>query len=99
MFGFRFEQNPNIPVRKMVNSLKCSCPLKERGCGWRGTLEYCEDHLAMCGYVRDECSLECGEVLQRNELKLHKDSCPCRKVKCKHCFRDFKFRDMHSYAS
>ena len=65
------QQNPNIPVRKMVSSLKCSCPLIQRGCEWLGTLQYCEDHLDTCGYVRDECRLGCGEVLQRNEFKLH----------------------------
>ena len=78
----------------MVNLLKCSCPLIQRGYEWLGTLQYCEDHLDTCGYVRDECNLECGEVLHRNELKLHKDSCSYRKVKYEHCFRKFKFRDM-----
>ena len=52
----------------------------------------------MCGYVRDKCSLECGEVLQRNELKLHQEeNCPEREVRCEHCFTEFKFRDMHSH--
>ena len=39
------KETSNVPVRKMINTLKCSCPLIERGCEWLGTLEDCEDHL------------------------------------------------------
>ena len=85
---------PNVPVRNMVNLLKCSCPLSERGCTWIGILKECEIHLGTCGYVGDKCMLGCEEVLHRNQLNVHKDSCPCREVKCEHCFREFKFRDM-----
>ena len=38
-------------IRKTINSLKCCCPLIERGCKWLGTLEDCENHLDTCGYV------------------------------------------------
>ena len=62
---------PNVPLRKRISSLKCCCPLMNRGCKWLGTLNDCEDHLETCGYVYDQCSLGCGEVLQRNELKVH----------------------------
>ena len=85
---------PNVPVRNTINLLKCSCPLSERGCTWIGILKECENHLDTCGYVGDECKLGCGEVLHRNQLNVHKDSCPCREVKCEHCFMKFKFRDM-----
>ena len=75
------QQIPNVTLRKTVNSLKCSCPLSERGCKWLGTLEYCEEHLDTCVYVRDKCKLGCGEVLQRNKLKVHEEKCPDRNKK------------------
>ena len=85
------KQTPNLSVRKMINSLKCSCPLIERGCKWLGTLGSCENHLDTCCYVREMCKLKCGVVLRRDELEIHmKDKCPKRKVKCIHCNKDFK---------
>ena len=84
-------QTPNLAVRKMVHSLKCFCPLSERGCTWLGNLGSCEDHLVTCGYVRDQCRLRCGVVLQRNKLKIHEEEkCPQRNVRCKHCRKGFK---------
>ena len=88
------KQTPNVNVRKMVNSLKCSCPLLERGCKWLGTLKDCEDHLDTCSYVRDQCELGCRAVLQRNDLKVHMDNCLHRKVGCEHCMKYFKFCDI-----
>ena len=85
------KQIPNISVRKVINSLKCSCPLIGRGCEWLGSLESCENHLDTCGYVLEKCELECGVVLIREELRIHeKEKCPNRMVKCEHCMKDFK---------
>ena len=82
-------------IRKLINSLKCSCPLLERGCEWLGTLEDCEDHLDTCGYVMDECELRCGAVLPRNELKIHvEDLCSQRIVNCEHCSKEFIFGEL-----
>ena len=50
------KQTPNVAVRKMVSSLKCSCPLLERGCEWLGTLKDLETHLDTCDYVGDKCN-------------------------------------------
>ena len=89
---------PNEVVRKMVNSLKCSCPLLERGCEWLGTLNDCEEHLETCGYVRDLCKFGCEAVLHRNELRAHEeDNCPYRKVKCEHCNQYFTFCDLTTH--
>ena len=89
------KHNPNEVVKKMVNSLKCSCPLLERGCEWLGTLKDCEEHLDTCGYIRDLCTLGCGAVLHRNKLRAHKeDNCPNRKVECEHCIQYFTFRHL-----
>ena len=92
------KHTPNEVVRKMVNSLKCSCPLLERGCEWLGTLKDCEEHLDTCGYVRDQCKLGCGAVLHRNKLRAHEeDNCSYRKVECEHCIQYFTFRDMSAH--
>ena len=92
------KQTPNIPVRKMVDSLKCSCPLLERGCKWLGTLKECEEHLDTCGHVRDQCKLGCGAVLQRNELRVHEEvECPLCIVKCKHCKGVLNLNDMPTH--
>ena len=86
------KETSNIPIRKMINTLKCSCPLIERGCKWLGTLKDCENHLDTCGYVYVSCKLTCGEVLRRNELEKHeKETCSQRVVKCDHCKKAFKF--------
>ena len=87
-------QSPNIAVRKMINSLKCSCPLSGRGCEWLGTINDCEDHLDMCGYVSDKC-LNCGTVLHRNELNIYEEEkCPQCTVKCEHCNEEFSFGEL-----
>ena len=84
-------KGPHTSIRKMINSLKCSCPLIERGCKWLGTLEGCEDHLDKCGYVNEKCKLNCGTVLRREELESHeKENCTQRVVKCDHCDKNFK---------
>ena len=83
--------SPSVAVRKIISSLKCCCPLINRGCDWIGTLKECENHLDTCGYVRDKCSLGCRELLQREKLKFHeKENCPQRMVECEHCRKDFK---------
>ena len=75
------QMHPNVSIRGLVLSLKCSCPLSQRDCGWLGTLGDCENHLEVCNYVLEMCSLGCGEVLQRGQIKLHKnDKCVNRKM-------------------
>ena len=94
------KQTPNVAVRRMVDSLKCSCPLIGRGCKWLGTLKDCEDHLDTCGYVHALCKLKCGIVLQRNELKLHEEKkCPFSITECEHCKGELKLGDMSTHLS
>ena len=83
--------HPNHQMDNMVMSFKCYCPLITRGCKWLGALGGCQDHLDTCGYVLETCRLRCGDVLQRDELKVHeKEKCPQRIVECKHCRRELK---------
>ena len=79
-------KGPHTSIRETINSLKCCCPLIERGCKWLGTIEDCEIHLDTCGYVYEMCKLNCGEVLRREELERHeKENCLQRVEKCDHC--------------
>ena len=91
--------NSSVPVRKMINTLKCCCPLIERGCKWLGTLKDCEDHLFTCGYVYVSCKLKCGVVLSRNELEKHANECSHRQVKCEHCKKNFKSCELNEHLN
>ena len=83
-------KGPHTAIREMVDSLKCSCPLIERGCKWLGILESCENHLDTCGYVYETCKQNCGIVLRREEFERHeKENCSQRVVKCDHCDGNF----------
>ena len=91
-------KGPHTAIREMVSSLKCSCPLIERGCKWLGTLESCENHLDTCGYVYETCKLNCEEVLRREELERHeKENCTQRIVKCDHCDENFISRELNGH--
>ena len=89
---------PHTAIRKMIDSLKCLCPLMERGCQWLGTLEDCENHLDTCGYVYENCKLNCGEVLRREEFEKHeKENCLERQVKCDQCYENFISRELDGH--
>ena len=91
-------KGPHKSIRETINSLKCCCPLIERGCKWLGTLESCENHLDTCGYVYEMCKLNCGEVLRREELERHgKENCTQRQVKCDHCDENFISREFDGH--
>ena len=89
---------PDVSIRKMIITLKCSCPLSGRGCKWLGTLENCEYHLDSCSYVYEMCELKCGVVLRRDKLKIHgKEKCSKRNVKCIHCSSYFKSCELEKH--
>lgn len=92
------QTHPNLHMNTMVYSLKCTCPLNNRGCTWLGTLEECEEHLDICGYVFEKCILDCGVVSSRDEQKIHvKNTCVQRLTVCEHCCEMFKFCDMSKH--
>ena len=85
-------KGPHRAIRKTINSLKCCCPLIERGCKWLGTIEGCENHLDTCGYVHETCKLGCGVELTRDKLRIHvKEHCVQRIIQCEHCSSDVIF--------
>ena len=77
---------PNVSIRNTVISLKCSCPLSNRGCEWLGILGDCENHLSSCSHVYVKCKLGCGVVLQRYEVNNHlREVCVHRELECETC--------------
>ncbi|KAI6647983.1 TNF receptor-associated factor 4 [Oopsacas minuta] len=92
------QSHPNIHVRNIVLSLKCSCPLYKRGCDWLGTLGECEKHLAVCDLVDEMCKLGCDIVLPRNEVHIHmSEKCLFREILCKYCQKELKFCDLSNH--
>ena len=78
---------------EMCPKMEVSCELK---CGERLRRENMAQHLEQeCGLVVETCKLGCGVKMTRNELKTHvTETCVQRLIPCKHCKKDFKFRDM-----
>ncbi|KAI6646811.1 hypothetical protein LOD99_9210 [Oopsacas minuta] len=86
---------PNEQVRKIVHSLKSSCPLYDRGCEGIGKLGKCAKHLTICEFVYEQCELGCEIVLPRHELKIHmREHCAQREITCEYCDQYFKVCDM-----
>ena len=82
-----FEQ---IKYQKRMKSLQVYCSMKERGCGWSGTLEQLDTHLDPhqnnCQYVDTKCPLNCEKVLPKIELQGHlSESCVKRDFTCQFC--------------
>ena len=82
-----FEQ---IKYQKRMGSLQVYCSMKERGCGWSGTLEQLDTHLDPhqnnCQYVDTKCPLNCEKVLPKIELQGHlSESCAKRDFTCQFC--------------
>ena len=89
------QTHPNLQVRNTILLLKFSCPVYKRGCKWAGNPGECEKHLDECGYVYETCTLKCGVVLPRDELRVHlKEMCPQRIIVCQHCEGNFKYREL-----
>ncbi|KAI6647242.1 TNF receptor-associated factor 4-like isoform X1 [Oopsacas minuta] len=92
------QTHPNMHVRDTVLSLKCSCPLSQRGCEWLGTLGECENHLDVCSHVHEKCKLGCEIALPRHELKIHvSEKCKLRGILCEHCQTDLKAQDLPNH--
>ena len=78
------------PKWKRVLELDVLCPLKGRGCNWKGEVGTREKHLdpdeGDCDYIDMDCTCGCGENMERYELAEHLDRfCPKRPYTCQHC--------------
>ena len=82
-----FDQVKN---QKRINCLKVYCSMKERGCGWSGTLEQLDTHLDPdqdnCQYVDTKCPLNCQQAIPKIEIEQHvAQNCAKRPYVCQHC--------------
>ncbi len=73
-----------------VKQLQVYCNMKERGCGWSGTLDQLDSHLDPdldnCQYVDTKCPLNCPQVIPKNKVEQHVDQeCTKRPHICQHC--------------
>lgn len=78
------------PKRKKVLELDVICPLKGRGCNWRGEVGTRDGHLdpqeGDCEFIDVECANGCGEEMERYELREHLERfCHKRPYTCEHC--------------
>ncbi len=75
---------------KRINALTVNCTMKERGCGWSGTLDKLDTHLDPdldnCQYVDTKCPLHCLLTVPKNKVDQHvAQECTKRPHVCQHC--------------
>ena len=80
----------HIKSQKRINNLQVYCSMKERGCGWSGTLQQLDTHLDPhqdnCQYVDTKCPLHCLKTIPKNNLDDHlAQHCVKRAYVCRHC--------------
>ena len=84
----------NKNMMRRVSELDVLCPLKGRGCLWKGEVGSREDHLDpknenSCEFLDVRCTYGCGEDMEKYELREHLNQfCEKRPCKCKHCGLD-----------
>ena len=70
-----FSYVEQIKSQKRINNLQVYCSMKEKGCGWSGTLEQLDTHLDPhqdnCQYVDTKCPLNCLKTIPMNNLDDH----------------------------
>ena len=80
--------------KRKVRQLKVLCHNKSAGCKWVGELGELESHLNLgslevqceCDFVKVECPLKCGKILQRRNVEEHKSNdCAKRPFSCDYC--------------
>ena len=71
----RFQALPQVKYQKRMKELRVYCSLKERGCGWSGTLDQLDTHLDPdqdnCQYVDTKCPLNCHQTIPKNKVEKH----------------------------
>ncbi len=78
------------PKWKKILELDVICPLRGRGCNWKGEVRTQDKHLDFeegdCEYIDVECTNGCGEEMERYELAEHLERfCLRRPYTCEHC--------------
>ena len=79
-----------VKSQKRISCLQVYCSVKERGCGWSGTLEQLDTHLDPdqdnCQYVDTKCPLNCHMTIPKSKVEQHvAQHCAKRPYVCQHC--------------
>ena len=85
-----FQPLPHVKYQNRMKALRVYCSMKERGCGWSGTLDQLDTHLDPdqdnCQYMDTKCSLNCNMTIPKNELEQHvAQHCAKRPYVCQYC--------------
>ena len=85
-----FTLTKQVKYQKRIKELQVYCSMKERGCGWSGTLEHLDTHLDSdqdnCQYVDTKCPLNCQQAIPKNKVEQHvTQHCAKRPYVCQHC--------------
>ena len=85
-----FQAMPQVKYQKRMRELWVYCSMKERGCGWSGTLDQLDTHLDPdqdnCQYVDTKCPLNCHQTIPKNKVEQHvAQHCAKRPYVCQHC--------------
>ena len=85
-----FQAMPQVKYQKRMRELRVYCSMKERGCGWTGTLDQLDTHLDpdhdSCQYVDTKCPLNCPQTIPKNKVEQHvAQHCAKRPYVCQHC--------------
>ena len=80
----------HVKNQRRINNLQAYCSMKERGCGWSGSLEQLDTHLDPdqdnCQYVDTKCPLNCHMTIPRNKVEQHvAQDCAKRPYVCQYC--------------
>ena len=80
----------HVKNQKKIINLQVYCSMKERGCGWSGTLEQLDTHLDPdqdnCQYVDTKCPLNCQLTIPKSQVEQHvAQECTKRPHVCQHC--------------
>ena len=86
-----FTLTKHVKYQKKIRGLLAYCSMKDRGCGWSGTLEQLDTHLDPdhddnCQYVDTKCPLNCQQTIPKNKVEQHvAQHCAKRPYVCQHC--------------
>ena len=85
-----FTLTKQVKYQKRIRGLQVYCSMKERGCGWSGTLEQLDTHLDPdqdnCQYSDTKCPLDCQQTIPKNRVEQHvAQHCAKRPYVCQHC--------------
>ena len=85
-----FQALPQVKYQKRMKELQVYYSLKERGCGWSGTLDQLDTHLDPdqdnCQYVDTKCPFNCHMTIPKNKVEQHvAQHCAKRPYVCQYC--------------